>query len=133
MRTLKHRGFGRYDVLDDTGQPVAGGTGLSKSEATAFLNGKQATEDALARRARETVARQAADRKHQKEIDEAITAPLREELAEIRAVLARRRDADEVRILTAAFEPMLKAGKQAMRRERRARTIIVPAKPAVAA
>lgn len=57
-----------------------------------------------------------------------LAKPINEEMAELRAILAKRRDADEVAIIARLLEPILKAGKQAGRRERM--RFILPAKAA---
>lgn len=125
MRTLKNKGRGRYDVLDDAGRVVKGGADLERSAAVEVIN----TPPPAKTRAEQI----AEDRAYQRQLDADLAKPLREEMDEIRKVLAKRRDADEVRMLAGVIEPILKSGKQALRRERRSRMIILPAKPVAAA
>src|SRR3990167_9179391 len=112
MRTTRHRGHGQYEVLDDAGRVVAGP--MPKDKAVAFLDAPPVRKGQMTKA--EILE---SDRAYQRKVEADLAKPLNEELAELRNLLAKRRDQDEVEILIRAFQPILKAGKQGVRRERR--------------
>lgn len=59
------------------------------------------------------------EREWAKKVDEALKKPLGEEEAELRALLAKRRKPDEVDYLMRTFKPLLAAGLEGARRERK--------------
>jgi len=71
------------------------------------------------------------DKAWQAHVDAVTRRPVEQDLAEIRPILMKRHDADEVEVLLRGIEPVLKAGKQGVRRERR--YLLPPAAPTKAA
>lgn len=114
--TRRHIGFGKW-IVEDNGVKVAGP--MKKEDAEAAILSPP-TPAAKANRDKEYKARMEADLKK----------PLDEEMKAIEAVLRERRDEDEVSIILRAIEPVLKAGKQARRRER---LYVLPPQQAAAA
>ena len=112
MATLRHLGFGKYAVIGD-GNAVLHPGPMTKDEAKQWIADRPVAMWAAAKRAAMT------DREYQRWLDQCIDKPINEEAAEIQAILAKRRDEDEVQILMRIIGPALKAGKQATRRERR--------------
>lgn len=112
MATLRHLGFGKYAVIGD-GNAVLHPGPMTKEEAKTWIADRPVAIQASAKKAAMT------DREYQRWLDECINQPINEEAAEIQAILAKRRDEDEVAILMRVIGPALKAGKQATRRERR--------------
>ena len=114
MSTLRHLGFGKYAVIGD-GNAVLHPGPMTKEEAKQWIADRPQSPSV------QVAAKKAAmtDREYQRWLDDCINRPIGEEAAEIQAVLAKRRDEDEVQILMRIIAPALKAGKQASRRERR--------------
>lgn len=112
MRSVKHLGFGRYVVLEDgapVGDPFTG-------------NGAKERAHELARNPPPKPSVRSAlegDRAYWAKVNADLGKPLAEEEAELKAILAKRRDEDEVKIILEQLRPILKAGKQARRRGRR--------------
>lgn len=115
-RSVK-RGFGgQYSVLEDgvtVGEPF---TGLgAKARAEEFAHNPPQTSTVKAAK----LSALQGDRAYWASVNEALGKPLLEEEAELKAVLSKRRDEDEVKMLLDIFRAPLKAGKQARRRGRR--------------
>lgn len=107
-RAKRHIGFGKW-VVEDDGKRVFGP--VTKEQAEAWIEAERSKPgDAMTvlEKSRAYIERMNAD----------LARPFAEERAELREVLLKRRDADETELLLRLFEPMLKAGKQAARRER---------------
>ena len=116
----KHEGFGRWVVLTDDEEQVFGPG--SKAEAEAFIKGAppgaSATADADQARQREA-AENALARQHDKRIADDLRAAKMEEEADIREVLKKRHSADEVDYILRKIMPIVEAGLQGGRRERK--------------
>lgn len=111
--TKKHLGFGKWAVYED-GQKVAGPMTKDEAEARVLAPPAKPKSD----RGQEYLARMNAD----------LNKPVAEEMREIRTLLRKRHDEDETSIIMRQIEPIVKAGRQAGRRERM--RFMVPAKAA---
>lgn len=119
MLTPKHLGRGTWGLVDpETGEVEQKGLTKEAAERLSRQGAAPASTTAAppASPVRQPVNR---DKEYQARMAADLARPLNEEMSEIRAVLAKRRDEDEVNILMQIFAPALKAGKQAVRRERR--------------
>lgn len=103
--TKRHVGHGKF-VVEEDGKRIAGP--VTKEQAEARIVAPPIPPKPAIDPDKAFALKVAAD----------LRRPLEEESVEIRAVLAKRRNDDEVRIIMQAIEPSLKAGSQAGRRER---------------
>ena len=123
----KHEGFGRWVVLTDDEEQVFGpGT---KAEAEAYIKGAPsgAPSPAAADQAwASEMAGRAADRAWQKKLGDDLRAAKMDEEADLRALLNKRHSPDEAEYILRQIMPIVEAGLQGGRRERK---YIQPPKP----
>lgn len=110
---IRHRGFGKFDVVNEDGSVAKEGP-LNKVAAQKFIRDAQASPE----------ERQASgDRQYQARMAKDLRAPFNRKIKLIRELLVREGcDDDEVRAIMKVVEPAVRAGKQAVRRERKITT-----------
>ncbi len=111
----RHLGHGTW-VVERDGVRVAGP--MSKEAAESKATELATSPVPATKPASAASPRFKTEREYQRWLSDCINQPLNDEHRELVALLSKRRDEDEVRILMQQFAPMLKAGKEAGRRER---------------
>ena len=124
--TKRHIGFGKW-VVEEDGERIAGPfTGPdAKARADDFAAARVESPPP------EPKTKVDGNRAYIEKMNADLRKPVDEELAEIKALLLKRRDEDETAIILRLLDPILRAGKQAGRRERMRFRFALP--PAAAA
>jgi len=114
---LKRQFAGKFVVMSADDEQVFGPATHAEAQAwIAEREGAAPAAPAPAATGDAPTARQL--REWDRKVDEALKAPLIEEEAELRALLAKRRKDDEVDYLVRQIKPLLAAGLEGGRRER---------------
>lgn len=116
---LKRAFGGKFVVMAPGDEQVFGPDSMANCQAwVAEREGSPQPAAASASHNTDEAPSRERERAWAKHVDDTLKAPLDEEEAELRALLEKRRNEDEVEYLIRTFRPHLKAGIEGARRER---------------